>query len=98
MIYNIQKYFKAKSLFHLIIIFLIFAISGSLTIYLSTPVLNFFNLNQYIDSSILYFFVRVLLIFPLYQLVLLLVAFVFGELNYFIEFEKKTFKKLLHKK
>ena len=87
-------YFGARSLTHLAVIFLVFSISGSLTIYLSEPVLYYLNFDFYFNSTLLHYIMRILIIFPLYQIVLLIVGFVFGEYNYFIEFEKNTFRKL----
>ncbi len=87
-------YFNARSFKHLSIIFLVFSISGSLTIYLSKPIIFLLNIDYLIETKFLYYTIRILIIFPLYQIILLFVGFVFGEHKYFIEFEKKTFKKL----
>ncbi|MAQ07596.1 MAG: hypothetical protein CMN50_07870 [SAR116 cluster bacterium] len=87
-------YFNARSLKHLLIIFLVFSISGSLTIFLSEPLIFLLNIDYLLNTKILYYTTRILIIFPLYQIILLFVGFIFGEYEYFVEFEKKTFKKL----
>ncbi len=94
---KLQKYFKARSIFHLVIIFIVFAISGSLTVILSIPILNFFNLNEYVQNDFIKFIIRLLLIFPLYQFILILTGLVFGEVKYFLEFEKKIIKRFFKK-
>ena len=94
MLNKIIIYFNARSLKHLFIIFLVFSISGSLTLYLSKPLILFLNIDYIINTKILYYTIRLLIIFPLYQIMLIFVGFIFGEYKYFIEFEKKTFKKL----
>ena len=95
---NVKKKFNARSIKHLIIIFIVFSISGSLTIYLSFPIINFFQIYKYIDNLFLLLIIRLLIIFPLYQLILISVGIIFGELDYFINFEKKFLKKLFLKK
>ena len=87
-------YFNARSLKHLLIIFLVFSISGLLTIFLSEPLIFLLNIDYLLNTKILYYTTRILIIFPLYQIILLFVGFIFGEYEYFVEFEKKTFKKL----
>ena len=95
---NVKKKFNARSIRHLVIIFIVFSISGSLTVYLSFPIINFFQIHKYIDNLFLILIIRLLIIFPLYQLILIGVGIIFGELDYFINFERKFLKKLFFKK
>ena len=97
MIIKFIKYFKAKSLNHLILIFIIFGISGSLTLILSEPIINFIKINDIVENTFILLFLRIIIIFPLYQLVLIAVATIFGEFNYFLSFEKNMLKKLFKK-
>ena len=78
-------------------IFMIFGISGSLTLILSEPIINFIKINEIIENTIILFVIRIIIIFPLYQLVLILISSIFGEFNYFISFERNIFKKLFKK-
>ena len=94
---KLSKYFNAKSTTHLVIIFIIFAISGSLTLILSNPFISFIKSFSMFDNIFLLFFIRILIILPLYQLVLITVSVLFGEFKYLYNFEKKMFKKLLKK-
>ena len=88
-----QKIFKTNSTYQLIVVFLVFAISGSLSVYISEPVLNFLNYKEYIPNKILQIFLRLLIIFPIYQIILLVVAALFGEFQYFWNFGKRFWKK-----
>ena len=97
MIIKFIKYFKAKSLNHLILIFIIFGISGSLTLILSEPIVNFIKINEIIENKFILLIFRIIIIFPLYQIILILIATIFGEFNYFLTFEKSMFKKLFKK-
>ena len=89
MINTLKKFFKAKNNWHLFIIFLVFGISGSLSVIVSEPVIKLFKINEIIDSYILYLIIRILIIFPIYQIVLLCVGALFGQYRYFMDFEKK---------
>ena len=95
---NLKKRFNARSITHLVIIFIVFFISGSLTVYLSFPIINFLEIYKYVNDFFLLFIIRLLIIFPLYQLILICVSIIFGELNYFINFEKKFLRKVFFKK
>ena len=83
MIEKLVKKFEANSIQHLIIIFIIFALSGSGSVFISSPILKILSLEQLISFYPLYLFVRIILIFPIYQLLLILVASLFGQFNYF---------------
>ena len=90
------KYLKAKSLNHLILN-IIFGISGSLTLILSVPIINFIKINEIVENTFILLFLRIIIIFPLYQLVLISIATIFGEFNYFLSFERSMLKKLFKK-
>ena len=83
---------------HLLIIFIVFSISGSVTVYVSFPIMDFLNLTKYVDIPFLNFLLRLLIIFPLYQIILICIGSIFGEFIYFLNFEKRFLKKLFLKK
>ena len=74
-------------------VFLVFGISGSLSVYVSKPLLEFLNYKEFISNSIIQIILRILIIFPIYQIILLAVASIFGEFEYFWKFGKKFWKK-----
>jgi hypothetical protein len=86
--------FHAESFKHLIIIFLVFALSGSASLLMSSSILTAINLKELINFYPLYLLVRIILLIPIYQLVLIIIATLFGEFRYFWNFEKKFFKRL----
>jgi len=86
--------FHAKSFKHLIIIFLVFALSGSVSLFMSSSILTAINLKELINFYPLYLLVRIILLIPIYQLVLIIIATLLGEFRYFWNFEKKFFKRL----
>lgn len=87
-------FFKAKSFFHLIIIFIVFGISGSLSVVVSGPILDYIQIEKLVTYYPVYLLIRFILIFPIYQFVLIIIAIVFGEYKYFLEFEKKMIRRL----
>ena len=93
MLLFLHKIFKTNSLYQLIVVFLVFAISGSLSVYVSEPILSFLNYKEYVPNKIFQILLRLLIIFPIYQIILLGIATVFGEFHYFWNFEKRFWKK-----
>ena len=79
------------------LIFIIFGISGSLTLILSEPIINFIKANGIVENTFILLFLRIIIIFPLYQLVLISIATIFGEFNYFLSFERSMLRKLFKK-
>ena len=94
MINKLIKKFEANSIQHLIIIFIIFALSGSGSVFVSSPILTILSLEQLISFYPLYLVVRIILIVPIYQLLLIFVASLFGQFNYFWKFEKRFLQRL----
>ncbi|MAJ14164.1 MAG: hypothetical protein CMN44_04210 [SAR116 cluster bacterium] len=97
MIEPLIKRFNAKSLKHLVIIFVIFGISGTCTLIITEPIINLLKMNEIFQNSLILIFLRVIIIIPLYQIILLSIGYIFGEFNYFYNFEKKIYKKFLKK-
>ena len=94
MIEKLVNKFKANSIRHLFIIFIIFALSGSGSLFISSPILIVLGLDKLITFYPLYIFVRVILIIPIYQFILIIIASLFGEFDYFWKFEKKFLQRL----
>ena len=97
MLEKTRKFFKTKTYLQLFIIFLVFAVSGSLSVIVSEPVVKYIGL-EIIDNVVLKTIVRIIIIFPLYQVILLIIGTIFGQFKYFWEFEKKFWKRFIVKK
>ena len=89
-----KKFLKVNSNLQLLIILIVFAITGSLSLYLSDFILNFLNVNQNNMNILLYWLLRILILFPVYQFLLILIGTIFGQFSYFWKFEKKFLKKI----
>ena len=97
------KYLKEKwnisSNFQLIVIFIVFAITGTTSAKLAVPLLELLNIYPSIFDNVklgnvLYTLLRVLVIFPIYQILLIVVAVFFFQFKFFWEFEKKILKRI----
>ena len=97
MLEKTRKFFKTKTYLQLFLIFLVFAVSGSLSVIVSEPVVKYIGL-EIIDNVVLKTIVRIIIIFPLYQVILLIIGTIFGQFKYFWEFEKKFWKRFIVKK
>ncbi len=73
----------------LIPIFIVFAITGSLAAKCSMPIMKFTGLNPKTVSPWIFWPLRLLIIFPIYQVVLLITGWIFGQFAFFWNFEKK---------
>ena len=87
------KIFKVKDFNQLIIIFIVFGITGSLSVVLGKYVLiNIFG-ESFLNNDY-YWLLRLILIFPIYQVLLIIVGALFGQFRYFWEIEKKILIKM----
>ena len=64
MINNLINFFGANSKSHLLKIFIIFGLAGSLSVILSEPLLQLVSIENYITNKFLYWLIRLILIFP----------------------------------
>ena len=77
-----------------IAIFIVFAINGSFAAWVAKPITEFLGLSPEIISVWIYWPLRILLIFPIYQLTLPIVGWLFGQFKFFWTFEKKFLSRL----
>jgi hypothetical protein len=73
----------------LIAIFIVFAITGSLSARLSVPFMQFLGLSKETLSPWIFWPLRILILFPIYQVLLIVMGWIFGQFAFFWEFEKK---------
>ena len=78
----------------LIAIFIVFAITGSTASKLSGPFLELIGLAEITHNKFLFWVIRILLIFPFYQILLIIFGWLFGQFTFFWAFEKKMLKRM----
>ena len=88
-----------KSNQQLIIIFIVFGITGTSSMIITDPILDFFNINKeffstYIFGDIIFWIIKLTVIFPIYQVLLIANGFIFNQFDFFWEFEKEFLSKI----
>ena len=82
-----------KSNIQFIIIMIVFAITGSLSLILSKPILLILGISPSIGKW-LYYPLRLMVLFPIYQICLLLIGTLLGQFYFFWKLEKKMFQRI----
>lgn len=82
-----------QSNWQIVIIFIVFAVTGSTASYIGKPILSFLNVSPENFGSIGYWVIRILLLFIVYQFLLVFFGWVFGQYQFFWNFEKKMLRR-----
>lgn len=90
---NLKKRWGITSNFQLVIIFVVFAITGSASAWLSKPVCNLVGITKE-DLGLWFTPVRLIVIFPLYPFVLMFFGYLFGQSKFFFPFSKKMLRSM----
>ena len=91
---KLKKRWEIESNWSLIAILVVFAINGSFAAWVAKPITAFLGLSPETVSSLIYWPLRILLIFPIYQFTLPFVGWLFGQFKFFWAFEKKFLSRL----
>lgn len=91
---TLEKKWNVTYRWELIAIFIAFAITGSTSARISDPILTLIGLSRETTNAWLYWFMRIFLIFPVYQVLLLIVGWLFGQFKFFWAFEKKMLSRM----
>jgi hypothetical protein len=83
---------QITSNWQLFMICVVFAITGSASAMVSAPVLKFFGITKDLGPAI-FWPLRILIIFPIYQVLLVIIGTVLGQHKFFWAFEKKMLKR-----
>lgn len=89
---SFKERWNIKSNWQVFVILVVFAVTGSSAALLSKPVLAFFGIIKGEVSNWIYYPLYVVLIFPIYQILLISFGFIFGQFTFFWAFEKKMLK------
>tara|TARA_R110000868_G_scaffold340496_1_gene601160 strand:+ start:4516 stop:4818 length:303 start_codon:yes stop_codon:yes gene_type:complete len=90
---GLKKRWGIESNFQLTIIIIVFAITGSASAWLSKPFCLWLGIIKD-DLGMWFTPIRLVLIFPIYQVLLVLIGFIFGQFKFFWAFEKKMLKRM----
>ena len=90
---KLKKKWGIKSNLQLLIIFGVFGITGTTAAWVSNPILEFIGLKKDNISDWTYWIARIIIIFPLYQILLFIIGSLFGQSEFFKNFIKKPFRR-----
>ena len=90
---RLKEKWGITSNFQLFSICVVFAITGSLSVLITEPVILFLFGDLDGLNPLLSWLLRILIIFPIYQALLLFFGFIFFQYKFFYQFEKKFLKK-----
>ncbi|MAO71224.1 MAG: diacylglyceryl transferase [Flavobacteriales bacterium] len=95
---KLKEKWGITSNFQLIIILLVFSITGSIAVFITKPILNLIGLDGKTAVPWIFWPIRILIIFPIYQILILIIGTLFGQFKFFWNFEKKMLSRLRLKK
>jgi hypothetical protein len=96
---KLKQRWGIQSNFQLLVIFVVFAITGSASVYVAKPFLVWIGMSKANFPEVwwgdwIYWLLRILLIFPIYQVLLIVFGWLFGQFQFFWGFEKKMLSRM----
>lgn len=85
---------KVESDFQMAIIFIVFAITGSTSMVVGKFLRPALGINEQTMAPWLFWPLRIFLIVPVYQVLLIIVGTIFGQFQFFWMFEKKMLHRM----
>jgi hypothetical protein len=91
---RLKKRWNISSNWQLASILIVFAITGFSSLQVAKPFLSLIGIPETFQPHWLYRILRLVLIFPIYQILLVCIGFVFGQFTFFWNFEKKMLHRM----
>jgi hypothetical protein len=91
---KLKERWGIESNFQIFIIFVVFAINGSLSMYLTNPITDLIGISKETTNPFVYWPVRILVVFVVYQITLVFVGALFGQKKFFWNMEKKMLSRM----
>ena len=89
MLKKLKEKWGISTPFQMVIVFIVFGVTGSVAAKISGPIISLLPIEDL--PGIIYWPLRLLIIFPVYQVLLILFGFIFGVLVSIFTFKKDTF-------
>ena len=90
---KLKERWGITSNWQLVVIFIVFGLTGSSSAKLAGPFVEMLGIDN--DISVwIYWPARILLIFPIYQVLLIIFGWLFGQFQFFWNFEKKMLRSM----
>lgn len=94
---KLKEKWGIDSNWHILVICFVFAITGSSSVKVARPILDFLGVHDTLNPWI-YWPLRIIAIFPVYQVLLIIFGTLCGQFKFFWAMEKKMFGRFLPKK
>ena len=94
MLNRTMKIFHAKSLSHLMLIFCVFAVTGSSSVIVTEPIVQFIKLKSFIEFYPAYLIVTIVLVLVSYNILLISFGTLVGQFTYFSNMQKKFLRRI----
>ena len=91
---NFKERWNITSNWQVFVIILVFALTGSTAAMISKPILHWIGVSKETHHILLYLLLYVLIIFPIYQILLVAIGFLLGQFKFFWAFEKKMLRSM----
>ena len=91
---KLKERWGIESNLQIVLILIVFAVTGSTASYIGKPILSFLDITPESFSTFGYWVVRILILFVMYQFLLVFFGWVFGQFKFFWAFEKKMLSRL----
>ena len=91
---RLKDKWEITSNFQLIIILIVFSVTGSLAVWVAKPILELVGLDRSAVTAWIFWPIRIAIIFPIYQVMIVVIGALFGQFKFFWAFEKKMLVRL----
>ena len=91
---KLKERWGIESNWQLLIIFIVFAINGSLSAKISAYLMGLLGLSKDNLNIVLYYLILLVLVLPLYPFMLMGFGYLFGQSKFFFPFSKKMLKSI----
>ena len=90
---KLEDRWEVKGWKQISLIFLVFALTGSSSVFVGKNIMGFIGITPDTNPWLRYP-VRILLVFVVYQILLVWIGFLFGQFKFFWKFEKKMLSRM----
>ncbi|CAH8283748.1 hypothetical protein EV196_102594 [Mariniflexile fucanivorans] len=91
---KLENKWEVNYKWEMISIFLVFAVTGSSSLFISRPIIKFIGITKENLNPFLYWVLYIIIGFIFYQILLVLIGWLFGQFKFFWNFEKKMLRRI----
>lgn len=91
---KLKERWGITSNFQLTVIFIVFAITGSTSAWISKPILSAIGITRDSMNPLIYWPLYIILILPVYKILLIIIGTLFGQHNFFKNFLFKMLRSM----